>query len=388
MAVHALKIAFVIAQLDPARGGVERYASGLAAALARSGHDVTVFSEAFRDLPDAVHAERVGSGRGPRSTRPLRFDAAARERLGDLSRWDVVQGFGPTTVHTVHRAGGGTHGAYLRAMGRVWPVWRRGWERIRLRNRIRIETERRIYRDPALRCIANSEKTRREVCRDYAVPAERIEVIHNGVDVEAFSPERRVAARVAARDRFGLGPEAFALAFVGTGFARKGLRHAIEMLARLRALKAPGVLLVAGRGATAPWRRLASRLGVEYAVRFLGPVRDVLDVYAAADVFVLPSLYEPFGIAPLEALACGLPVLLSRDCGVSELLEDGREGRLLARPQDVGGGAAFLAALADDPAAREAYGARARRTARLQDLDAHAARVLEVYRSLSGQGGA
>lgn len=378
-----MRIAFVIPQLEPSAGGVERYAWTLAHGLAARGVAVTAFTATPPEdvLPPAgVDIAQVAVPPGSRRSRDARFDRAVRAQLGDLAGWDVVQGFGQTTVHTLYRAGGGSHASYLRAMAREWPVWRRWLETARPKHRERIRTQRRIVECARTPLITNSERTRRDLCADYDVSEARIRVIRNGVDLTRFRPAPP-ARRRECRSRFGLDAKDFAIAFVGSGFARKGLAHAIESLALLREDRVDAHLLVAGRGAAGRYRRLARRRGVADRVCWLGRVRDVEAVYAAADAFVLPSLYEPFGMAPLEAMACGLPVVVTADAGVAEVLKDGREGRLLKRADDAAASATFLGQMARDPAARRSCGRRARHTAETLGLDHHVERVLEVYRA-------
>lgn len=387
-----LKIAFVIPQFDPSRGGVERYAFDLASGLVRRGQAVHVFTQLLptgsTKLPKGLQVTRVVVPEGSNASRYRRFDAAVRDGLADLSDWDIVQGFGQTTLHNVYRVGGGTHPAYLRAMEPYWPFWKRAWEKINPKNRMRIATERQIYAQPGLHYIANSQRTKDEVCADYGVDPERIQVIHNGTDLQAFHPRLRETLRASRRAHYGLDAEAFVLAFVGSGFARKGLRFAIGITARLHLQGVPALLLVAGRDASAKYRRQARRLGIESAVRFLGSVSDVESVYAASDAFVFPSLYEPFGIAPLEALACGLPLVITQNCGVSEMLEDGREGCLLERPDEVERAAAFLLKLARDPALLALHRTRARQAAETLDIEKNIDRVLALYQGLVASGAA
>lgn len=382
-----VRIAFVIPGFDPSRGGVERYASTLASALVERGHSVRVLLEAPappRGEDDAgVELEPVPVPRGPRLTRARRFDRAVRERLAaSRERFDLVQGFGRTTCHDVYRVGGGTHRAYLRALRPYRSAAARLRDALRPKTRLVLRAERAIFSQPGVRYIANSERTRDDVVRDHGVEAGRIRVIHNGVDTRAFQPARCRSRRKELREAWGLPETAWVGAFVGSGFERKGLRYALRALAALRARGTDGRLLVAGRGRSGTYRREAAALGVAESVRWLGPVRDVEAVYAASDYAILPSLYEPFGIAPLEALACGLPVVVTRGCGVAELLEEGREGVLLPRPERAPEAAGFLERLAADPELRGAVAARARATAEANDLPSHVERVLGFYREI------
>jgi UDP-glucose:(heptosyl)LPS alpha-1,3-glucosyltransferase len=148
-------------------------------------------------------------------------------------------------------------------------------------------------------CIANSELGARGLRGDYG--AERVEVVYNGVDLSRFRPD--AAIRAATRSALGAaGPVAL---FLGTGFRRKGLDVAIEALP-------PGwTLWVAGKDR--PWSAPPN-------VRFLGPARDPERLLQAADVMLLPTRYDPFANACLEALACGIPALTTPDNGAAEIL--------------------------------------------------------------------
>jgi UDP-glucose:(heptosyl)LPS alpha-1,3-glucosyltransferase len=122
---------------------------------------------------------------------------------------------------------------------------------------------------------------------------------------------------------------------------------------------------------------MARRLGLEGRVTFLGGMQDVADLYAAADVFVLPTLYDPFSNACLEAMAAGLPVITSRANGASELIEEGVEGFVLDDPTDAGAIAKAILAVGDG-AARQAMGAAARRKAEGHPFDVHLDRLLTL----------
>jgi D-inositol-3-phosphate glycosyltransferase len=119
--------------------------------------------------------------------------------------------------------------------------------------------------------------------------------------------------------------------------------------------------VVAGRGHVAPYQRLADALGVGGAVHWLGVVREMPVVYELADAFVLASGYETFSLVTFEAAASGLPILATPVNGVRELIEDGRNGFLVA--PEPGAIAERLRQLAADPALRERLGAAARRSA-------------------------
>src|SRR5205809_7725215 len=139
-----------------------------------------------------------------------------------------------------------------------------------------------------------------EIIDLYGYPADRIELIRNGVPVDKFRFDPGL--REKGREDLKLKPDQIALLFAGSGWERKGLLFAIEamQLCKNRNMR----LLVAGRGNQRSYK--------SKRVEFLGEVLDLARIYAAADIFILPTLYDPFSNACLEALACGLPVITTR----------------------------------------------------------------------------
>jgi UDP-glucose:(heptosyl)LPS alpha-1,3-glucosyltransferase len=196
-----------------------------------------------------------------------------------------------------------------------------------------------------------------EVRTHYPALAGRVVTIHNGVDTRSFEPGLRERQARALRDRLQIPAERHVAVFVGSEWERKGLAMLIEALAQ-----APGWdLVVAGDGDRQRYRALAASHGVADAVHWLGVTPDVAPVYELADAFVLPTCYETFSLVTFEAAASGLPLLATPVSGVSELIENGENGYLIARePREI---AERLRQLAADPALRAQLGAAARRSA-------------------------
>jgi UDP-glucose:(heptosyl)LPS alpha-1,3-glucosyltransferase len=277
----------------------------------------------------------------------------------------VVHSLARTTSQDIYRTGGGTHATYMEAVYSS-PRTR---ALISPRHRVLLRIEERVFADPHQIIQCNARGTALDISRRFGVPEERLCVIYNGVDTDRFHPERRIAARSEMRRDLGLeGPAAL---FVGAGFRRKGLDRAIEGLAK--GAPADAVLLVAGGDDPRPWRELAARRGVADRVRFLGRRGDVDRLHAAADLFVLPTRYDPFSNACLEAMASGLPVATTRTNGASELIDRGRSGLVL----DDGFEEAF--ALLAEPERLEAMGRGARATAGERSWSRHTEEVLALY---------
>jgi UDP-glucose:(heptosyl)LPS alpha-1,3-glucosyltransferase len=195
--------------------------------------------------------------------------------------------------------------------------------------------ERRVFRDtPCI--IANSQRGREEIIRHSGISSTRLTTIYNGVDGERFHPGVRTHWREAQRAAWEVAPGDIVLLWVGAGFLRKGLAQLLEALALLRGRGVANLrLVIVGKGHVRPYQRLARQRRLTDWLRFEGQRSDVERCYAGADLFVLPTLYDPFANACLEAMACGLPVLTTEANGAAELIQDGVNGRVVADALDI-----------------------------------------------------
>jgi len=260
--------------------------------------------------------------------------AKAVERHVEAAGYDVVYGLGRTWSQDVLRMGGGCVKTYLAT---AHDATRTPLERTlglgKWKHRISIALEERAL-DPRgaggkVRVIVNSEMVRRDVLERYALDPARVVTIHNGVDLERFSPRHAEPGGSGARLRaeLGIGEEQPAVLFLGTGYARKGLDLVLGGFAEVLGREPRARLVVCGFDSDrARYEARARELGVDAAVRFLGGRLDPEAVYAACDLYVLPTRYDPFANSTLEALASGLPVITSLTNGGAELIAEGREG--------------------------------------------------------------
>jgi UDP-glucose:(heptosyl)LPS alpha-1,3-glucosyltransferase len=166
--------------------------------------------------------------------------------------------------------------------------------------------------------IAVSEQVKRDILANYSVPAEKIVVLYNGVDKDRFHPARRGEVRDQVRNRWKIPVDAPLVLFVGSGFRRKGLGRLLSLWESPRLDKV--FLLVVGTDARIGQYQSRADSVAPGRIVFAGRQEDIENYYAAADGVALPSLQEAFGNVVLEALASGLPVLVSRDAGASEIL--------------------------------------------------------------------
>ena len=209
----------------------------------------------------------------------------------------------------------------------------RAWPRVlhrRLYYRLIMALEKRIYPSPRVTLAAVSRVTAEEIRRYFG--REDVYVIPNAVNVQSFHPSVREARRPEVRKRMRFDGGQFVLLLVGNDWKNKGLTCLLEAVARCSDL--PVHVLVVGRDDRAPYQPTIQQLGLEGRVSFSEPSADVMQFYAAADAYVAPSLRDAFNLAVAEAMACGLPVIVSERAGVSELIHDGVDGLTLRDPRD------------------------------------------------------
>lgn len=220
----------------------------------------------------------------------------------------------------------------------------------------------------------------------YAADPDRIEVVPPGVDHAFFSPGSRLGARRA----LGIPARVPVLLFVGRIQPLKGLGVAIRALAELRGRHPDARLVVVGGPSGAEGEHelaacidLADRLGVAAAVRWVTPQphHALSTYYRAADVVVMPSRSESFGMVALEAAACGIPVVAAAVGGLCTVVVDGQTGRLV-EGLDPSDHAASIAAFLEDPSMAAEFGRRAARRARAYTWPTVAARLRRVYADL------
>ena len=318
-------------------GGTERYLNQVAAHLAEHGHAVTVVCRSHERPPHPGVRFVVLRSLCVGATWRMWAFAQAVERHVRLVPYDIVFGLGRTWSQDVIRLGGGCEQTYLDL---AHPHTLRPWERIighgRLRHRLSMAIERRALRPGAYtRVITNSAMVKRDVISRYAVPEEKVAIIYNGVDLERFHPRQRDDRGAELRRACGFRAGDFVVLFLGTGYGRKGLQRILRVFPALVRERSGARLLVVGYDSSQPaFERQAADLGIHSQVRFLGGRRDAEACFGAADVYVLPTYYDPFANSTLEALASGLPVITTATNGASELLTHHVEGSIL--PRDAG----------------------------------------------------
>ena len=309
-------------------GGAERYVGRLAEELIQRGIEVHILARKW-DADDSgnLHFHKINSSGGPTFIRQPSF-ARHVAQIVSREQFDLVHSFDRTYSQDIYRAGDGCHIEFLERRARMEGNLRRTTDRLNPRHRAFLNLESRLFSDSRLKIVlANSQQGRDEIIRHYGVDKDRTRVVYNGLDRTRFNPGLRDQHRNAVRKELDLEIDEPMILYVGSGYRRKGLGELVKALAGVE-----GRLVVAGRDDPRPFQREAVKLGVDKRIVWLGAQQNVERLYGAADVFVLPSWYEPFSNACLEAMAVGLPVVTTKETGAAEVIEEGRNGFTVAFP--------------------------------------------------------
>jgi UDP-glucose:(heptosyl)LPS alpha-1,3-glucosyltransferase len=299
-------------------GGAESYLKRLAAGVVEQGHQVRLYTSA--EWPaDEWTLGQITRVEGKSAT-------AFADEMGKLASQpscDVLMSLERIWRCDVYRAGDGVHRAWLERRAAVGGRFQRLSLAVNRKHSATLALEKSLFADGgAGRVIANSGMVKDEIVRVYGFPAEKIEVVPNGVPVNAF--RRNDESRGRMRETLGLKSDDVAVLFAGSGWERKGLRFAIEAIEKSgKEMR----LLVAGRGDKRKFK--SSR------VQFLDVIEDMPALYGAADIFLLPTIYDPFSNACLEALAGGLPVVTTSANGFAEVIQTDVHGTVLDDPRNI-----------------------------------------------------
>lgn len=313
-----MKVAIIRSEVSYTKGGAERYAANLCRELCQMGHDVWVLAEKLgSDIHPAINHLPIRVNHISSSQRNLSFHCNAQAALNDIGA-DQTIALSRTYPSDAFRVSDPLHCFW---MGIRYPGgFRRSLERFNPRHRTILRMERAILEPANTRTIVtNSELSKRLIARFYPkYPQNRIRVIYNGVDHSQFTADTSLRTK-----------QPLQLLFVGQDFKRKGLAAVISGLAGALKKHCDCTLRVIGRDQSAPYREQANRLGISNRVVFSGPTKTIQDAYREADLFVFPSLYDPFANVVLESLACGTPVVTTTTNGSSEIIEDTKNGYVI-----------------------------------------------------------
>lgn len=396
-----MRIVLASIRYPPSPGGAETHVQALARGFAARGHDVQVHtSDLFTEYPFVRRQDLPKTDEG--GVRVVRHPA---ERL--FGSWTRIRGMtraltkaaGDADVVHAHSYGyyqtvAAARSAAERRKPFVFtPHFHPPWS-------MEGGAFRRVLRgayDPLLgqysvgradAIIGVSSAEMREMSKHLRVPPEKVEIIPNGFHAREFQPP---PSRLAFREKLGLNADTPVVLFAGRLASNKGLQHLVPAFARL-APEFPGARLVLA-GEDQGWgprlREMAMRLGIADRLVFTGhlALEDYRAALACADVFVLPSEWEAFGIVLVESMACGVPCVATRVGGAADVVLDGETGFLVPYGDDAALAESIRRVLADPALARRLGEAGQKRAFAEYSWDAVVDRTLALYRDVIAKRG-
>lgn len=366
-----MRIALVAQSCDN-RSGIGRVVLNLARVFHAKGNHVHVISQNAEDLNSGIRTHSVASFPLSNALDKLAFrlDATSllsRFGVGIINAFGVGRGASIVTAGSCHIAG-----MEIRKTHRNELMWRTNFG---FYDRLSLQEEKAMFTASGTkRIIAVSDLVKDQIHSYYDIAPEKIAVIPNGVDEQWFVAP---TMRESCRKKLGIQQGDFILLFAGNEFDRKGLEIVIRSLQNVGK---PARLIVVGGDNQKRYVDLASRLHVAERVTFVGVVPDPLEYFAAADVFAMPSLYEPFGMVIIEAMAAGIPVITSKACGAVEGMQHGVHGLYLNDPLSSEELIVSIRQLMDDRALARRMGETGSRKARDFVWSRIAERTLHEYR--------
>ncbi len=333
-----MHIAIVLMKYSP-YGGNESQASILAESLLKEGFRVTIFANSWTGIRHpALGFKKVPIIKFTSWLKLVSFALLSRHYLiHEKDQFDVVIAFDRVLLMDIYLAGNACH--------KEWMDFRRRNNGLRTRISLIINPlnifinfiEKHIFNHIQKSkgyIIVLAQSAIKQIQKNYHVDDDRFVIIPPAINLKKFNHEIVINYRQEERNRLGIDDNILMLLHVGSGFEIKGLEATIRALSILRERQINAVLVVAGKisSKTSKFRTLAKTLDIEKHVYFLGGVETIERLYGAADVFVLPTLFETYCISAIEALSCGLPVIIGKGAGVADIIKDKNAGNVIDTP--------------------------------------------------------
>lgn len=360
-------------------GGAEGFVDQYTHQLADEGHEVHIFAHQWdRGDHPKLQVHPVPAWKFNSFLRSLSFSWFAVREVRKQS-FDIIQSHERIFFQDIYRAGDGCHREWLEQRKKFLSPLKKLFLPFNPFHGLILFMEKKLFETGACKkIVAISEMVKKDIQKHYRVADDKIAVVYNGISLKRFHPDNKKRYRVTVRKELNIPENEVLVLFVGSGFERKGLKFLIQSLKFLSS--DDWRLLLIGKG---NWDRYLSFASQEKRekINCLEPVNDLEKYYAAADIFVLPSIYEPFGNANIEALASGLPVVASGHSGAGEIIEAGKNGMVLKNPGDPKEIAEHINYLMDS-SVRERMGEMARRLAEKFTQERNLNHMTKVYQEV------
>jgi len=373
-----MKIA-IIRQKFVLYGGAEQFADGFIHQLAESGHEVHIFANQWApSTHNNIHHHFVSTLNLNAFFRTLSFSRNVAKKIRKQN-FDIIQSHEKTWLQDVYRAGDGCHIKWLKQRGTNFSLLAKFFLYLNPFHQLILKLEKFIFESgKCKKIVAISQMVKENILENYQCPPENISVVYNGVDLKRFHPNNKITYRNLIRQQMGIPENSILILFVGSGFERKGLNFLLQSLEYLE--KKDWRLLIMGKGnfkkffKYAPKNKLTQIIAKE-------PEPKIEKYYGAADLFILPSIYEPFGNANLEALATGLPVITTKFCGAANIIQSKHNGLVIKdpyNPKEIAEKINYLF----DPSIQETMGINARKLAEQFSTERNNREMLKIYEKI------
>ncbi len=362
------KIAVVIPKYGLV-GGAEQFTALLTDQLSsRTDHSFQVFANRWQSNSGSIQFQKIPIISFPKYLTTISFAWFVQNRL-QQDNFDLVHSHERIFAADIFTLHGIPH--------RYW-IHHIRQKRMSLYDTATAWVERKLVHDG--RCkkfVAVSELTKQIFLKEYPASFDRMAVIHPGVHLPEHSQENKNRVRVAVRRELGIRESDIVIMFASMNFEIKGLDDIILSLARL---KGGFKLIVAGKGNIKKYERIARKAGIAGNVIFTGAVgrERLTDLYLAGDLYMMLSKFDTFGMVVLEAMAVGLPVIVSHSVGAKDLIEEGKNGFVITDPSDANQVASKIQFLFDQNK-RKSMSAAAYRTASQNTWDIVASKYSDLY---------
>ena len=374
---RALKIAIVVPRYGRVGGG-ERFVMALTEQLAAMDHlEMHVFANRWDTESPGVFYHKVPIITFPRFLKTVSFAHFANRRIA-AAGMDLIHTHDRIFEADLFTAHGLPHATWIRQVRR---------KRLSLFDHATAWVEGRLITSERCRTIlAVSSLVKKEIATEFPDYASKIRVLTPGVDIASFENMDRQACRIRIRQRLGLSDTDRVVLFVGMNFEVKGLESIMAAVSDLRRnasmMSGDIKLLVVGKGDVKRYSGIARRLGIESATVFTGIWdENIAPIYAAADLFIMLSVFDTFGLAVTEAMAAGLPVIISPTVGAGDIVRQGENG-FVVPPLNTDEVSRCMA-LALEPEIQARMAAHARQTAKVHSWTSMAKQVDRIYEQIA-----
>jgi UDP-glucose:(heptosyl)LPS alpha-1,3-glucosyltransferase len=321
-----MKIAIIRRKYTPF-GGAENFILRASSDLSQLGINFYIISELWKQKANNsknIHWIEAKSHGLFRISKLLSFQKSVMKIIA-LNNFDLIQSHERLPGVDIYRLGDGIHAAWIDRIKKNSPWYKKAWLSIDPYHQKIIRIEKKMSEDKNLFYVANSDLVKNELYKYYKVPESRIKVIENGIDIKSFHPVS-ATKKEAAKRQLALNPKLPVVLFVGSGFERKGAFEIVEAIKLLPKFQA---IIVGQDKKIQKLRDLAG----DHNIMITGAQDNIQKYLDASDIFCLPSLYDSLPNAALEALCCGLPIVLTKDVGLAPHIKKNSAGIICKKNQ-------------------------------------------------------